>query len=232
MKHRNGNKKVKVRVIIVLLLILDVALFVIFSERLKPLVNEIGLNNSKNLATRSMNDSVSDAMKEMNIDYDGIMTLEKDNNGEISAIKANTLEINLFKNDVVNRVLNKIDELERSNMGVPIGNLLGTQILSGRGPRIPVRIDNISNVNTKVVNNFEAEGINQTRQTVSLDVSMNMTVLISNYYVSTTVTTEYPIADTIIVGKVPNNYTVIDESGTNSGSVAKDVHIVGNKDKE
>lgn len=231
LKHSN-NKKLKLRLLIVLFLLLDITLFVVFSQRLNPIVNEIAINNAKNLATQSVNDAVSETMKEMDIDYDGIMSLEKDNNGEISAIKANTLELNLFKNDVVNKILKKIEVIERSNMGVPIGNLMGTQILSGRGPRIPVRIDNISNVNTKVINNFKAVGINQTQQTVTLEVSMNMTVLISNYYITTTVATDYPIADTIIVGKVPENYTVIDENSLSGDDTAKKVYIYGNKNSQ
>lgn len=230
LNHNKNAKKVKFAFIVVLFLVLDIVLFSVFCARLRPVVEAMALNNAKNMAISAINNAVDKSLGASNIDYDKIMTFEKNNNGDILAVKANTIEINHLKDDITNEVVKEVNDIDSSKLSVPVGTIVGGELFTGRGPNVHVKIDNVGNVKTKVVNQFTSAGINQTRQQITIEVTISVTVLVSSYTVSTDVATNCPVADTIIVGNVPNNYTVIDENA-GTDKTAEKIHVYSNSSK-
>lgn len=219
-RRQPKNKVILALLIILLLLIL---LYLIFSVRLLPVIKTMAVNNARTTAISTINNAAGKVLKDNKIDYDKLITLEKDSNGKINAVKADTLEIDLLKYQITNEAVKEINSINSSSLDVPVGTVIGGQLFSGMGPRVHVTIEPVGNVETNIENKFTSTGINQTRQEVILDVRASITVIVSSYNVSTNVDTNFDIADTIIVGDVPDSYMQItdDSSQSNSDKVFK-----------
>ena len=115
-------------------------------------------------------------------------------------------EVNRLKTDILNLINDEILALDTSNIGISIGSLLVPEILSGRGPCIPVHIMAIRNSDATFTSTFTEAGINQTLQQMNLNVCVDVSVLVlgkTNYF---TVTSQVVVAETVIVGQVPETY--------------------------
>ena len=74
-------------------------------------------------------------------------------------------------------------------------------MLSGRGPRIPVRIISVAYANTEFKNAFSSTGINQTRHRIIIEANVTVGILIPGEKTSAEITTEITVAETVIVGQ-------------------------------
>ena len=80
------------------------------------------------------------------------------------------------------------------------------EILSGRGMCIPVQILAIRNSDASFSSSFTEAGINQTLQQLTMDISVDVTILVLGRAESFTVTSQVVVAETIIVGQVPDTF--------------------------
>ena len=160
----------------------------------------------RNSTSDLINDAIDRQIESENIQYDRIVYFEKDLDGRITALKTNMSEVNRLKTDILNLINDEILALDTTDLGIPLGSLLLPEILAGRGPSIPVQILSIRNSDASFTSNFYAAGINQTLQQLNMSVSVDVAVLVlgeTNYF---TVTSQVVVAETIIVGEVPDTY--------------------------
>ena len=112
-------------------------------------------------------------------------------------------------NELSSKILDKVVGSTQDNtitIEIPSGNLTGASLLMGRGPRIPVRIVVLSSSRVEFSNGIVTAGINQTKHQISLRVTVDMEILVPWGTENTQVSTDVLIADTVIVGKVPDTY--------------------------
>lgn len=169
----------------------------------------------RNTTSDLINDSIDQQIENNNIQYDRIVYFEKDLDGRITALKTNMSEVNRLKTDILNLINDEILAIDTADLGIPIGSLILPEILSGRGPEIPVKILSIRNSDASFTSSFSEAGINQTLQQINMVVSVDVAVLVlgrTNYF---TVTSQVVVAETIIVGQVPETYL---NTGGNYGS--------------
>ena len=169
----------------------------------------------RNSTSDLINDAIDRQIESQNIQYDRIVYFEKDLDGRITALKTNMSEVNRLKTDILNLINDEILALDTSTLGIPLGSLLLPEVLSGRGPCIPVQIMSIRNSDAAFTSDFSAAGINQTLQQLNMSVSVDVAVLVlgeTNYF---TVSSQVVVAETIIVGQVPDTYL---QTGGNYGS--------------
>ena len=133
------------------------------------------------------------------------MNFEKTDAGDISAISSNMARINALSAKILDTVIN-VTENQTITVEIPIGNLTGVSLLMGRGPKVPVQIIVLTSSKVEFNNSIITAGINQTKHQVNLEVIVDIDVLIPWDTASTQVKTEVLIADTVIVGKVPDTY--------------------------
>ena len=88
-----------------------------------------------------------------------------------------------------------------------IGNLILPELFSGRGPGIPLMVLSISTSDASFRNAFTSAGINQTRHRIILDVDVHVSILLPGLTTYTKVSNEISVAETVIVGGVPDTYT-------------------------
>ena len=152
------------------------------------------------------NDALSRQIEEGSIRYDRIVFFEKDVNGKITALKTNIGEINRLKTDILGIINEEILALDTSDIGIPLGSLILPELLSGKGPVIPVRILSIRNSDAAFSSDFSQAGINQTIHQVIMEVSVDVAILVLGETDSFTVTSQVVVAQTVIVGEVPDTF--------------------------
>lgn len=191
---------------IIVLLILAVIVFVIFRYKYRSVISGLAETQVRNATSDLINDAIDRQIESANIQYDRIVYFEKDLNGRITALKTNMSEVNRLKTDILNIINDEILALDTSDLGIPIGSLILPEFISGRGPEIPVRILSIRNSDASFSSSFSEAGINQTLQQLNMHVSVDVAVLVLGETSYFTVSSQVVVAETIIVGQVPETF--------------------------
>lgn len=190
---------------LVLVLVLLVLFFTLRSKY-RSVIDELAQTQVKNTTSDLTNDAIAKQIAEETIRYDRIVYFEKDLDGRITALKTNMSEVNRLKTDILNIINDEILALDTSDIGIPLGSLIFPEFLSGKGPAIPVHILSIRNSDANFVSHFSQAGINQTLHRLNMEVSVDVAVLVLGKTSSFTVTSEVVVAETVIVGDVPQTY--------------------------
>lgn len=193
------------RFLIVLLVVAFVVLLM-FRSKYHVAIRSLAETQVKNSTSDLINDAIDKQIENGNIQYDRIVYFEKDLNGRITALKTNMSEVNRLKTDILNLINDEILALDTSDLGIPIGNLFLPELLSGKGPSIPVNILSIRNSDASFSSNFTEAGINQTLQQLNMEVCVDVSVLVLGETNSFTVASQVVVAETIIVGQVPETF--------------------------
>ena len=169
----------------------------------RDVIIELARISVKNTTSDMINDAIDLQVTEGNIAYDRIVFFEKDLEGRITALKTNMSEVNHLKTEILGILNDEILSLDTTAMGIPVGSLFLPEILSGKGPVIPVQILSIRNSDADFLSDFSASGINQTLHQLNMEVSIEVSVLVLGQTDSFTVTSQVLVAETVIVGDVP-----------------------------
>lgn len=172
---------------------------------LKDISSQIAVSDASDIVTVQINKAIAQLMAES--DYSGgfFVDFEKNDRGEVTAINSNMARINALSAKILDRVVGATDN-RTLVVEIPLGNLTGISLLMGRGPAVPVRIIALTSSRVEFHNSIVTAGINQTKHQISLEVIVDIDILIPWATESAQVTTEVLIADTILVGQVPETY--------------------------
>lgn len=201
---RRGWKRFQ-KIVIILLVVL-IVLFFAFRSKYSSVIRNLAETQVRNSTSDLINDSIDRQIENGNIQYDRIVYFEKDLNGRITALKTNMSEVNRLKTSILNTINDEILALDTTDIGIPIGSLFLPEFLSGKGPCIPVQIISIRNSEAAFSSNFTEAGINQTLQQLVMEISVDVTVLVLGQTDSFTVSSQVVVAETIIVGDVPDTF--------------------------
>lgn len=180
--------------------------FLLFRSKYHQVIRDLAKTQVTNATSDLINDSVAKQIADGDIAYDRIVYFEKDLNGKITALKTNIGEVNKLKTDTLNVINDEILAMDASHIGIPIGSLILPEFLSGRGPQIPVEVLTIRNSDASFQSDFIHAGINQTLHQLHMCVSVDVSVLVLGSTVSFTVAADVVVAETIIVGDVPDTF--------------------------
>ena len=160
----------------------------------------------RNSTSDLINDAIDRQIEDGSIQYDRIVYFEKDLNGRITALKTNMSEVNRLKTDILNLINDEILALDTTDLGIPLGSLFLPELFSGKGPCIPIHILSIRNSDASFHSTFSEAGINQTLQQLTMEVSVDVAVLVLGKTNNFTVSSHVVVAETIIVGQVPETF--------------------------
>ncbi len=187
-----------------------VALLLVAMTQLRPILTSLATARVSNAVTRVVNSSVNEMLYGAGVDYDRLISFEKDTEGHITAVKSNMAEFNRLQSAVLDDVLQKMSEVSTRELYIPVGNLLGSPLFAGRGPALHIRMQSVGSSSAYFENAFSSAGINQTRHEIRLVVEVYVSILLPGFSTVTKVTNHYAVAETVIVGLVPDTYTYFD----------------------
>lgn len=174
-----------------------------FDTRIRPTVMKTLLISARAETLSALNEAVRETLLNSQINIADSVTIEKNDNGQITAIKTDTLLVNLFQTNISEGLNLALKQFIIKERGIPIGSLSGMVLFNGRGAKIPFRISPLSQVKTELESEFLSAGINQTIHKINLKVTVSVSAVIPGFETSTTVSADYCIAQTVIVGEVP-----------------------------
>lgn len=204
--------------IVAILFAAVILLFVLFRIKYSSILRTLAETQVRNSTSDLINDAIDSQIENGNIQYDRIVYFEKDLNGRITALKTNMSEVNRLKTSILNTINDEILALDTADLGIPVGSIFLPEILAGRGPVIPVEIIAIRNSEATFSSNFSEAGINQTLQQLVMQISVDVAVLVLGQTSSFTVNSQVVVAETIIVGDVPETFL---QTGGTYGSQTK-----------
>ena len=186
--------------------ILAAVVLIAFRIRYHDAICSLAQTQITNATSDLINDAIDRQIESGNIRYDRIVYLEKDLDGRITALKTNMSEVNRLKTDILNLINDEILSIDTDELSIPIGSFLIPEMFSGRGPQLPVRVLAIRNSEGAFESHFSEAGINQTRHQLTMDVMVDVAVLVMGRSEEFTVESHVVIAETVIVGQVPETF--------------------------
>ena len=94
-------------------------------------------------------------------------------------------------------------------LDIPLGNLAGGMLLTGRGFPVRIKLVPIGDVSGEIYSEFSETGINQTLHRIYLRVRVSMNMIVASDTVRLELADDILVAETVIVGRVPDAYTAI-----------------------
>ena len=195
--------------------------------QMKSMLTRLAASVVSNRVNQIVSDSVNEAIKKGAFQYDQMISFEKDNEGKITAVKSNMPEFNRLQSAILSEVLERIDDVSSRDLSIPVGSLTGSNLLAGRGPRVTVRMQSIGSSTASLENEFTSAGINQTKHQVLLNIDVYVSILLPGFTTATKISNSMVVAETIIVGTVPDTYTYF-SSDTPMEEMAADYIMNGN----
>ena len=172
---------------------------------LKDLSSQIAVSDASDIVTVQVNNAIADIMEEQDYSGDYFVSFEKSATGEVTAISSNMARINALSAQILHQVVGATEN-RTIEIGIPLGNLTGISLLMGRGPNVPVQIVVLTSSRVEFNNSIVTAGINQTKHQINLEVIVDIDILVPWGTENAQVVTEILIADTIVVGQVPDTY--------------------------
>ncbi len=205
------EKRDRLRLVIALSLIAATVLTMVFRTQLAPLAEELICTQVDNQASDAINEAIGEQIAEGEIDYARMVNIQKDAQGNVTAVQTNIAEVNRLKTAVLRRVDEKLHGLSTEELSVPVGSVLLPELFSGQGPFVPVRVVAVRKSDAVFRNTFTSAGINQTLHQITIDIHVTITVLTWSGTMEIAVDSAVLAAETVIVGTVPTTYFATEE---------------------
>ena len=206
-RHRRLSGKKRALLLVLFLLAALLALAIVAMTHLKPVLTSLATARVSNTVNGIVTAAVNETIYSGGVDYDQLISFEKDNEGKITAVKSNMAEFNRLQSAVLADVLQRLSEVSTRELAIPLGSLTGSPLLAGRGPLLHIKMQSVGSSSAHFENAFASAGINQTRHEIRLVVDVYVSVLLPGFSTVTKVSNTYSVAETVIVGSVPDNYT-------------------------
>ena len=200
----------KAKLICFFLSVLLITLTLVGTSHLRALLGNLAVTRVTNLVGQLVTAAVSDAVEGGEIQYNSLISLEKDETGHVTALQSNMAEFNRLQSAITQDVLTRLDQMSDIDLSIPVGTLTGSALLVGRGPSLTVRMQSMGSCSARFENQFTQAGINQTTHRVMLYVDVSMSILLPGFRTGTQVSSSFSVAETVIVGDVPDTYTYFD----------------------
>lgn len=200
-----GSQKGKLLCLLVSACVLTLVL--VCTQHLKTLLGDLAVTRVSGTVNRLVAQAVNDAVSSGDIQYGNLISFEKDNSGKISALCSNISEFNRLQSFITQDVLTRLTNAGETTLSIPLGTLLGSALLAGRGPSFKVKMQTAGSCTAHFENQFTDAGINQTTHSILLYIDVSVSILLPGFRTYTKVSNAFSVAETVIVGAVPESYT-------------------------
>lgn len=199
-------------------------------DKITPILLNTAEIEANKFSTIIINKAVSQIVDDK-IDTDEIFVSVKSDNGKIQTVDFNPTVVNHILNVATSVVQDNLKLLENGNLDslgvydmdftkekieelkagiiekIPIGIVTGNTILSNLGPKIPIRLKYIGDVNSNITTKVTQYGINNAMVEIGLELEMTARVILPFLSKKIVIVSNMPIAIKMIQGKIPNYYS-------------------------
>ena len=178
-----------------------------FTEKnMRPTVTALAQVQAQNQVRSLVEMTVVSYLQEKEITYGSLVTIDRNEMGEITALSSNTAALNLLRSQLVERIWQVLSENRACVVQIPVGNLLKSEFMWGKGPAFAVEAIVFGGVSAEFQSEFSTAGINQTLHKIELNLSVPVAMMLPGGRIELSVDTLLPIAETVVVGQIPDTY--------------------------
>lgn len=206
--HRNTKTNRNFFVICCLFVVL-IIISLIINISLRPVIYDIASQVGRQNVASLLNDTVFKVLESGSFDYNSFVDLNYNASGFVTSVQYDYKTINKLKIEIEELLLNKLSSLGNTKIKIPLGSLIGDLNSSGKGPGIRIRISQAAVPQISVVSTFESVGINQSRHEIRLVISAYAQFYLPPEISEFSLTQEYVLAQTIIVGDIPQGFVTL-----------------------
>lgn len=203
-KPKKKMKKIKMITMAVILgfSVIAISFIYYFDKVVQPTVMLVADSEMRARVVEIINKNIV-SVYESKFNYDDIIYVEKDSNGKVVMLRADTVKLNALATEVAILSQQEIKEVGSIGVKMPLGYITKNNILSYYGPSITVKMEPIGRVETSYDSVFESAGINQTRHKIYINVKTDLKIILPLTNREVEVKHEIPVAETVIVGDIP-----------------------------
>ena len=209
--HRGLSEKGQLLLAVLLGFGLAVTVIFRFDAAIRPQLVALATTKLQTQPVILSEDALEQAMAEVSVPDEGLIRPYSDQEGELTAFSVDTPRLNSLRSSLVKTVAQAVGELDSHDLGVPLGSLVGLDLFSAAGPKLPVRVVSVAAARGEYRNEFLQAGINQTLYRVVLDVEITARLLLPGGVVTTDLSTPVVVAEVLIVGQVPQTYVGVNK---------------------
>ena len=180
-------------------------IFVFIDSRIRPQIITLARYKVQSVVTQAANQAIIEQMEQSPLSYGDLITVQRNENGEITLLSYNALEVNRLKSQITSTVISKVQMMDKADIYIPIGSISNLDMLNNKGPLLHFVITPAAFVETDIESEFETTGINQVNHRIFIVLKISASALIPNYSTDVEFKTRVCVAQTVIVGKVPEN---------------------------
>lgn len=209
-RGRNGNRNLKKIIKIILILIIAIVVMINILNAINPIFEKLCIDEANSIVTIEVN-----RITTINVDNyreHEIITIKQDENGNIQLLQVNSRPLNNMISSITNDIQVSLNENDSLTSHIPFGSITGIKWFSGVGPKIPLKVALSGTIQTKIRNEFDDAGINQTLHRLWLDIRCDINILTPYEVIQTQVTSELILSENVIIGGVPNVYLNTDSN--------------------
>jgi len=181
-----------------------------FELKIRPVVCEIARTQIQNQFHGVLVRAVTEELTASQTSYADLVSIQRGEAGNILALSSDVIRMNQLRGQISEKILAALEAIDVSVIQIPLGSLFDSELLWARGPALCARAMSVGTVSAEFDSQFSAAGVNQTVHRICLDVQVPITVILPGASVETTVFTQVCIAETVIVGQVPDTYLQFD----------------------
>lgn len=204
-KYKKRRKR-KAQILLAVFLIFIVLVFVYIYCVVNPVVVEATRHMVYSLSTSAVSDAVYDVLNEENVAYDDIVNVEYDDNGNVTLISLDTIRLNLIARKFYQVAQVYLDNMGKNGIDVALGTFTGLPFFSGMGPKINLKLVPIGAMTSVFESSLKSAGINQTNHTVYIKLYASVSMILPAYTATIDSVTEVLVAESVIVGEIPEIY--------------------------
>lgn len=194
----------------VLFVLLLLAALIALEQNLSQTMLDMAFAEAYSMAVETLNKAVK-VVTENGVEYGDLMDASLDEQGRVTMLRADTMRMNELAAQTALRAAEELNRAENQFVRIPLGAALGIKSLSGFGPKMSMQILPVGAVHASFDTEFESAGINQTRHRIFLTLRATVSLIIPTGSQVVEVQSTMPIAESIIVGEVPDSFVDVND---------------------
>ena len=192
------------------------SIIALLETKLRPVVAEIASAQAQNTMTAVVENAVTADLAARQVSYGDFVAIQRDEGGAITALTTDMAGMNLLRAELTAAILDALEGVDVSDVQVPLGSLFDLEPLWAKGPAIKAKSMTVGTVRTEFDSQLTSAGVNQTLHRIWLEVDIPMKLLLPGGEVETHLHTRLCVAETVIVGQVPDTYLQLETGAVKS----------------
>lgn len=171
---------------------------------INPVIRTFSEQTVRAMTNEAVNEAAALVMGD--IEYAGVINVQKNESGDIMVISADPVAVNELARSVTLLAQAKIVNAGEQGIDIPIGTFSGLAFLAGKGKEVHFKAVPVGSAEASFRSEFTSVGINQTRHCIYLNVNACVSVIVPGMDIQIETVTQVLVTENIIIGKVPDTY--------------------------